>query len=429
MSGLYPLTDFRATTTGMSSGVKHDHLSELIVVTMLFLGMLFQKVALSFGGGTLLPVNILLVIAVTVLGILTRRLVLDPMRSVCILAFFAAITISQMAGIGDFSVAGVGLLVCMHLPYLFRLRAQALRPGVELEYFQKLCMIISVLGISQFVLQFVVGWQYAFFIDRLDFGQSLVILKPPNMNNLNPLSYGSSIYKSNGVLMNEASVMSQFLALGVVIEVVYFRRMWALLLFLSGIAVTFSGTGLMMLLLVLPFYLFINRHFFVLSAMMLLMVTAPLWAQLVGLDVTLSRISEFTSPSSSGYARFVSPFRLTEDFVFKDMQTFAFGMGAGSIRDYTGPGKGLDYEAFDPSWIKLMFEYGMLGFLMYIPATFVMFLRNRKSGYLKAAILITYFVLGGYLASPYLHLLILPLLAWPADPLPKDYGKKAVVNA
>jgi hypothetical protein len=94
------------------------------------------------------------------------------------------------------------------------------------------------------------------------------------------------------------------------------------------------------------------------------------------LNLWLDRLDEFSMPGSSGYARFVAPTEMVERGVDNGSLAVLFGNGGGS---YWRTVSALDrsYEISDPTWAKLIFEYGIAGFLM-ISALF--FYRIYRSG-------------------------------------------------
>ena len=69
------------------------------------------------------------------------------------------------------------------------------------------------------------------------------------------------------------------------------------------------------------------------------------------------------------------------------------------------------YEAFDPTWSKIFYEYGTLGTALYL--AFFAAAVSRGWRPLIWPLTITFFLLGGYLATPFIVSLVAGLLAWP----------------
>ena len=115
-----------------------------------------------------------------------------------------------------------------------------------LQAFQFLVMILSCLAVAQFFAQFVVNG------DALANFYGIV----PNVFLWRFLwdscVEGSSVLKSNGIFMAEPSNLTQVAALGILIEVLEFRRPRYLLIIMVGFLLAYSGSGVVILVLFLP---------------------------------------------------------------------------------------------------------------------------------------------------------------------------------
>jgi hypothetical protein len=388
----------------------YDRLAEFLILMQIIGATFFQKLAVSLGASELF-MSFFLMIALCGFGFVTSRLEIRKTAFLLYLLLFGGLLSTQSLSGYDFSFPSVMLLLTMHLPYIFGLKEGMTRPGVELRFYQKVMLILAILGITQFFLQFVIGKELAFFMDAL-VPESIT---KQGFHGMNHLSYGSDIVKSNGVFFLEPSMFSQFLAIAIVIEVIYFRNLMRLFTYLAAIAVTYSGTGLIILFLLIPVYLLQKRRIGVLALMLGVVLTAPMWAPQVGLGRMVERASEFTDPNSSGYARFISMFPFIETHILPDPSALFFGRGAGSIPWKEGDALGnVDYETFNPSWAKLFFEYGTIGVMFYLCFMIYIFKSPPRSGYLKAALIILITILGEYLTPPTVHGIIVALLAWPS---------------
>jgi hypothetical protein len=166
----------------------------------------------------------------------------------------------------------------------------------------------------------------------------------------------------------------------------------------------------MMLLAVASPFLFYRT-----GGVRILLVLAPVGAVLLllgdvlHLGLVAGRTAEFGAENSSGFARFVSIFYLLNQFIFIDPSRFFFGMGAGSIESIVGE---ITYLSHDPTWGKLMFEYGLLGALGFFPFILYSMLAGSASRFLAACLAFAYFFLGGNLLGPFYNFLIVALVAW-----------------
>jgi hypothetical protein len=67
------------------------------------------------------------------------------------------------------------------------------------------------------------------------------------------------------------------------------------------------------------------------------------------------------------------------------------------------------YAVHDPTWAKLFFEYGLVGFVPFSAFVVACFFADSPSRWLSAALFVDYVLLGGNLVNPRLHPLILVL--------------------
>lgn len=280
-----------------------------------------------------------------------------------------------------------------------------------LKLFRLLALIIAFAGIAQFFGQLVIKGPTLF---------TFVGVFPTNIishgfNYVIPAPGLGGLNKANGFFLVEPSSFSQLMALAIIVELEFFRPSSRLAPLGLGLVLSFSGTGLLLFLAVVP--IFIMRRGW--GGVLLLVVPVAIFAAVVlagpKLGVVLDRISEFNSDQSSGFARFLSPFYLINQYLFAGLDTAMFGMGPGAIEPYF---KIAAYQIHDPTWGKLIFEYGLFGAVPF--ATFVVycFFGGSRSIWLSTALFINYLILGGNLVDARLHILIVTLVVLhnrPAD--------------
>lgn len=387
---------------------QNDRLAVWLILGQILGATLLQKFAVPFGEAQLF-FSFFLMGAMTAIGVLTGRLEVRPSVLAGYLLMVSVLILTQLLGVGEFSSSSLSLLIVMHGFYVFGLGRGFSEPGSQFLLFRKIITVCAVLGIVQYILQFIIGADYAFLLDTM-LPESIV---QQGFNDMNAVTYKGSIYKSTGFFFLEPAIFSQFLAIGIIVEVVYFKSIPRILLLFAAIAVTFSGTGLILLFIFLPVYLIQQKKFLILLLGMLAVLSAPLWAPLVGLERTVDRASEFGRSNSSAYARFFSMIPTLENHAFTDDTRIAFGNGAGSILRLFHGGL-IDYEVFNPSWGKMVFEYGIVGFLAYFLFMGFVLFRSGASLYVKMSLLLAFLFLGEYVLSPVVHGLILALLVWPS---------------
>jgi hypothetical protein len=104
---------------------------------------------------------------------------------------------------------------------------------------------------------------------------------------------------------------------------------------------------------------------------------------------------------------------MLRDFAASSLGTLFFGMGSGAIEQIMKEAFTYDaYLAFDPTWIKLILEYGVLAtasFAVFLGSALFQGSRNRT---LSWTILFFLLFLGGYLLNGVVHILFVALCAW-----------------
>jgi hypothetical protein len=197
--------------------------------------------------------------------------------------------------------------------------------------------------------------------------------------------------RSNGIFLTEPSFLSQFTALGILIEILEFRRARYLLVLAFGFLVAYSGTGLVLLLLFLP--LAALRHPKAgLSALLVAMFALGLFAtEIMDLSAFTSRVGEFEDTRTSGFGRFVAPFWLAaKTFDTESWQALLLGSGPGTARfSYTW------YGGSSVTWFKIFREYGMIGSFIFVCFLAFCLRRSRCPGLVVAAIIFAYVFLQG----------------------------------
>jgi hypothetical protein len=220
--------------------------------------------------------------------------------------------------------------------------------------------LVAVAGILQFVAQFA-GLSVFAFGDYLP----PKILVEGAYNNKIPI--GSTAYfKSNGFFLAEPSMMSQFMAFALIIEVLVLRRVLWIGLFVVGLVVSLSGTGWIVLAtFLLVAVVGMGRRGVLLAAsvglslalaMVLLAVAFP-----DAFTAFAERTKEFGVIGSSGHLRFVTPFWMAADVSAKAPWAWLVGIGAGVSEHLWFP---YGYSTNTP--IKLGLEFGVPALVAYV---------------------------------------------------------------
>lgn len=298
------------------------------------------------------------------------------------IAFVAAALLSQLLGDADFSLTSLGLLVAIYVLCPVRVVLSNTDYNCILRFFQSCMTVVALMTYGQFALQLVglgMPLMEHFVPERL-------IVK--NFVYLQEVVWGSGLYKPNGIVMLEASFLSQFIALALIIEYWVFRRPPMLLLFGGGLALTFSGTGMSLAALTLAYMTLkrgVDRNALVLASAVACVVAGLLATGM--LEAISGRVSEFSDSNASASVRFVAPFtRVYETLQTGDLGLVLWGAGAGFIDREIG------FAWLPP--VKVWVEYGLVAFTVYwlFLATLV---RSAPSATLAVAFALEYLLFGG----------------------------------
>ena len=374
------------------------------LVFALFASIFLQRFAIPIGEDGL-AINLLVTLGVMAVLGLRGVFSLDPLRTVAFFALCAAVALSTAINAGNASIPSMGLMLVMYFPFILGLRAQE---GVFegcVRAFQRMVLVCACFGIAQFFAQFVLGSSIPFTFQGIVPEQLLL----PNFNTANPLTWDSPYYKSNGFFFVEPSTFSQYLAIAIVLELLFFGTTLRLLVFGLALPTSYSGTGIVMLMFILPWLLLHRRAYGVVAGGAVLAVMAVVTGGLWNLDALLSRVNEFGSENSSANARFIAGAWLIGEFLLSSARDVLFGLGPGS---YAAHARLVPYEAHDPAWAKMLFEYGLTGAAIFWPFLLYAIFQGARSQWISWALFIGYMTFGGMLLDPRLQILILVFCVW-----------------
>lgn len=398
------------------------------LMTILVLGtIILQKISIKIGDGASIHGSTLFLLLVVGYGYLSGKLIWNLWSFVRLTTLVSILFFTQIFNLNDsVSITSVILLLALQVPYLF-FPQNPPRNNLELpSIYQNIMLAMAVLGIVQFATQFVLGSEVAFLWD----GIIPPSLYRDDMHNLNALAYNSPYYKSTGVFFAEPAVFCQYLSVSLVVEIVYFRRIIRLAVLGGAVLLTFSGTGLLIIVFLLPMYLVEKRQFIPLLVGGLLAVSFPVWAPAVGLGVTADRLSGMSDKETSSYARLILPFVMVEKYSFDTLDRTLFGYGAGSTRFYAARDEDVSSTS---TWSKIVFEYGFVGLFGYLSFLLSLMRQKARSVYVKLAICFQFFFLGEYLLMPDVYPLALALVVWAApksavSPIPRRHIRGVGIN-
>ncbi len=274
----------------------------------------------------------------------------------------------------------------------------AFREPVDEERFfraiNRWMLFVGAAGILQFFAQFAGVSIFSF----SDYGVPIRFTQEYTFyNTVQTAGASSSVIKSNGFFLLEASIYSQMMALALCIELVYFQRLRHLAVFGLGLIVSVSGTGWMVMgAFVVGAVVSMGARGAAIGAGALGIGTLTLGVLAVAqpdlFDYFVARAGEFWSPGSSGHLRFVTPFWALSDFVDQTPLSLLTGAGAGaSERLHTQ----LTYAYNINTPLKIAVEYGLIGLAAYL-ALFLAADRTPRQSALVLPAMVLFLFTGAY---------------------------------
>ena len=351
----------------------------IVCCAMLFAIVFLQRLVLPIGAK---GVSILLPLGWAAFGYLLLRgpARLDLGRTLAVSAFLGTAFVSQVVIPVDISLTSLLLLMAIYPLCCLRIELTPADHRRILGFFQRCAIVLALLTVLQIAVQ-LVGLPMPVLEQVLPAG-----MLATDFNHVQPIGWPPQYFKPNGLTMHEASFLSQFLGLAIVIELWYFRRPAVVGLLATALVLTFSGTGLgvMAVGLLCTFLLRgIDRATLglILTALLALVVL-----QLGGyLDRFTERLGEFSQGGSSADLRFLAPLQMIRDSTM-DAGTLLHGAGAGFVDRMEG-------VAWNPI-TKVWIEYGVPTLAAYL-VFLASLVRAHGAPPVAAALLAEYLVFSG----------------------------------
>jgi hypothetical protein len=360
------------------------------------------------------------VIALAMLtGLFTGLLRVHTERLMMYLAMLAWLGCTQLFRDAPFSATSLALLATLFLPLTLRLRASPAtlrtrsQPPQEaplahaLQVMANLAAVFAACGVLQFALQVAVGTAAAFPVEHF-VPPAWLITK---FNTLIPVVDGAALLKSNGVFFLEPSFFSQFMALGLLMELSLRNRLPRVALLVAGLAVSYSGTGLIVAAVGLLGLVVVKGRWDLLLMGALVVLVLVALDDLLPLQPLLKRAAEFQSVHSSGSARFVAWIDMFNRQWWPEPGRVLFGTGAGSFAAHAAVAR---QPTAEMSFSKMLFEYGVTGALLFFGFLVAAFNSVRAPLAFRLGLCTTLLVNGALVAFPVG--IAASILLWPAPP-------------
>lgn len=363
-------------------------------IILIVLMMLSQKLALQIGGFEF-SLSLFFYIIFLVINIVRNNITLSKRKILLFLLMIILCFVSTLINFQNTSITSFLFLILLYFLCCFDYKLNNDIYIKVITVFKSILVITAIIGILQFCLQ-LLGVAY---IDVYDYLPSS--FKLSGFNTYYPIDYGSTIYKSNGWIYLEPSFFSQFMAIGILLELTNKNKKSILFIFIYVLAiiVSFSGTGIFLLFFSFVLYSLSDKRkkstaYVVIFALILCLVLSFTEYG----EFFLGRIIEITNKNSSAAIRFVNPIIVT----FKQpLINIIFGSGAGMSEMIETFGYTCNFSAYP----KLLIEYGFIASIAFL--FFILKLFYRKNDRIfSLCIFFMYMILGGNLLQPSVVLII-----------------------
>ena len=328
------------------------------------------------------------------------RLFIQYDRLLWFLVVVLAATSSLLLNFESRMLTSYGLFVLTYSMFTLSRPSSLYQYKRTLQGFQFLVLILSCLAIAQFIAQFVVDGRKLIMF----YGIVPHFFFAPLQNS--GIYSESSIIKSNGIFLAEPSTMSQIAALGILIEVLEFRRPRYLIVLTLGLLLAYSGTGITMLLISLPLAFLVNRKAQLPVFVVSIFALGLLATGIIHLSAFTSRFGEFQDTNTSGFGRFVSPFWMAADyFSHVSLGQILFGNGPGGIGFVPNAGD-LRYHGSGNAWFNLIYYFGIIGAFVFVCFFVSCFRRSRCPRPLLVALIYYQWVIGNIIGTDALIMMV-----------------------
>jgi hypothetical protein len=387
--------------------IRGEAATRFFLTLPLVAALLLPRFAISLAHRELSVPVLVIVCSFVGLAAIGRLRVHMPRLIMFAISIAAMITATMVGGTGRVSASSFLLLAVLYLGYVFIVAGDEATYASVISAFRRLCFVIAIVGIAQFFAQAIIRGP-TLFTFRGVIPDNFLIL---GYNYVDPSGFIPGFFKSNGFFLPEPSIFGQVMALALITEILFFRPSYRLLIIGIALFLAFSGTGAILCLIFVPLLLLKQGKPSLLLLAAVLAVVLLMFSDSPYLAPYLGRFGEFGSgaTTSSGFARFIGPFYLIDEYIFADVRNLLFGLGPGSIEAVFG---NFYVGVFDPTWAKLFFEYGFVGTLPFALFVACSVFADAPTKWLAAVLFLNWLVMGGYLLSAPVACLMLPLTIW-----------------
>jgi hypothetical protein len=420
MSERYAPLDMNAIRAGIAAAgaARSGAMARTAAIWLLLLGVTFgQRLCVPFGTSQV-PISALMAYGALYLLLMSGRARINAVALILYGAVVAALVVTLFFGKVFFSTFSFFYLILLYFVYLFSIDVSRSEYLGYLKIFQNMMIVLAIVALAQFVEQL-----------TLHTTMSVFDLVPQNFKivgyNTRPtLFYGSTFYKANADFFLEPSFLSQYMAIAIIIEILFFGNWKRIALYGAAIFASFSGTGMVLLLLFAVATVIRTRRWAMLYPLPFLIILLIIFRDNQFVTAIFGRLNEFDNTNTSAFMRFIGPNEVLSSILGPDFGAFLVGRGPGFVEVLNRGALGAPVNF--PVIHKMLLEYGMIGTLPFLVFIVTRFFAGSRSKLLSAAALLMYLFLSGSLLQPHtIYLFYLLVILMPIQPGETEQGETA----
>ncbi len=379
----------RPGTIGADVAATPPSSDDKVVLALFAIGVIgnvvLQKFAWPLKAGGFVPLVLPLFVGAIVAAPILLRPRFDPVR---IGGFFLAFLVASFSTFflaPRYSASSLMLFAALYAPFMIQYETSAANYRRCMNLFVAVMLGFVGVTLAQHLIQLAASFRAWPNLNLLVPAPWLV----PDYNYIQPIIYGSRFMKPNAVVFLEVSLLSQFIALALAVELTLFRRPIRLIVLASGLLMTMAGTGALLMALTLPVLLGRMRLRNAVVMIAILVLVCLVAFRLGWFDIVSSRMDEYKQNGSSANMRFILPLERMVEFLH-DPRGLIAGIGAGQIE------KGRNFIWWP--FTKVAIEYGLLSAILFY-AWVIYCLFRRAPDRALAFVLVVWFSFEGTLLT------------------------------
>ncbi len=312
----------------------------------------------------------------------------DLTRLALFTVFMVCAGVSIITQQNAYSANSVLLMVAIYLPFILYIDVSESTYQKMIQIYLNVMLLFSGVVLLQHISQLIWGWHVWPNLDLMIPSDYLFDGFIYNQ----PIKWGSQFNKPTGEVFLEVSYLSQWTAVALALELVYFRRTWRMIAYSVTLLACFAGTGLLLLVLAAPVLLTRVSRKSLIGMAVVALVCLGVVVSINWVGDVQSRFLEFQSYNSSAHNRFITPFQVLADF---SQHVSALWTGE-------GPGNG-DKSKNEFWWVitKLTYEYGYITTISFFVFLFYVVFKGSPSQRISVVLMILYNFMGGFIIPVY----------------------------